>query len=222
LLDVLAESVAAPRPVQSLKDLRLGVPRNVVLDGLEPHVAESFEDALRTLSANGASIEEFDFPLLDQLGPLLAKGGLSAAESFAWHRRRGFPATSGEYDHRVAFRIAKGAEQSAADYLDLLNTRQRLIAANSSDSSPYAALLFPTTPIVAPARSAVAEDAEFYRLNGLALRNPAIVNLLDGCAISIPCQREGTAPVGLMIVGRTGQDERLLGIAAAIEAAIAR
>jgi aspartyl-tRNA(Asn)/glutamyl-tRNA(Gln) amidotransferase subunit A len=197
------------------------VPRNIVLDGLEPHVAQSFDNALENLAAQGARIEQFDFPLLEQLGALSSKGGLSAAESFAWHRRHGFPGTSGQYDPRVAFRIAKGAEQSAADYLDLVDARQRLIAGNSFNASNYDALLMPTTPIVAPALSAVASDDEFFRLNGLALRNPSIVNLLDGCAISIPCHAAGTAPVGLMVVGRTGDDTRLLAIAAAIEARLA-
>jgi len=33
------------------------------------------------------------------------------------------------------------------------------------------------------------------------LRNPAIVNLFDGCALSVPCHVPGTAPVGMMIAG---------------------
>jgi aspartyl-tRNA(Asn)/glutamyl-tRNA(Gln) amidotransferase subunit A len=66
----------------------------------------------------------------------------------------------------------------------------------------------------------VANDEEFFRLNGLALRNASIINLLDGCAISIPCHAAGTAPVGLMVVGRTGDDKRLLAIAAAMEAGL--
>jgi aspartyl-tRNA(Asn)/glutamyl-tRNA(Gln) amidotransferase subunit A len=212
-------SAGVPRPL-ALTGLRLGVPRNLVLGGLEPHVAVSFETALKSLGAQGAVIEEFEFPQFEDLAALSHKGGLSAAESFAWHRRRGFPATSGQYDPRVAFRIARGAEQSAADYLDLVETRQRLIARNSFDESNYDALLMPTTPIIAPALSAVANDEEFFRLNGLALRNASIINLLDGCAISIPCHAAGTAPVGLMVVGRTGDDKRLLGIAAAIEAGL--
>jgi aspartyl-tRNA(Asn)/glutamyl-tRNA(Gln) amidotransferase subunit A len=51
----------------------------------------------------------------------------------------------------------------------------------------------------------------------LILRNPAIANFVDGCAISIPCHRAGDAPVGLMLMGTGGTDRRLLAVAAAIE-----
>jgi aspartyl-tRNA(Asn)/glutamyl-tRNA(Gln) amidotransferase subunit A len=59
------------------------------------------------------------------------------------------------------------------------------------------------------------------RLNFLILRNPAIVNFLDGCAISLPVERAGEAPVGFMLVGRSGEDRRLLGIARGVEASLA-
>ena len=42
-------------------------------------------------------------------------------------------------------------------------------------------------------------DEEFFRVNALLLRNPSVVNMLDGCAISIPCHAPGELPVGLMI-----------------------
>jgi len=49
------------------------------------------------------------------------------------------------------------------------------------------------------------------------LRNPTIANMLDQCAISLPCHAPGDAPVGLMLIGKHGQDRRLLQIAADIE-----
>ena len=72
-------------------------------------------------------------------------------------------------------------------------------------------------PIVAP-RLTDLESEEAYRdANLLVLRNPSVANVLDRCSISIPCQRAGEAPVGLMLIGEHGTDRRLLAISAAIE-----
>jgi aspartyl-tRNA(Asn)/glutamyl-tRNA(Gln) amidotransferase subunit A len=54
------------------------------------------------------------------------------------------------------------------------------------------------------------------------LRNPSLINFLDRCAISLPIARPGAAPVGLMAVGRHGEDHRLLALAQGLEAAIER
>jgi aspartyl-tRNA(Asn)/glutamyl-tRNA(Gln) amidotransferase subunit A len=69
--------------------------------------------------------------------------------------------------------------------------------------------------------AAFADDRDFARLNGLILRNPAIINFLDRCAVSLPIERTGELPVGLMAVGRHGEDRRLLGIALGLETALA-
>jgi aspartyl-tRNA(Asn)/glutamyl-tRNA(Gln) amidotransferase subunit A len=48
-----------------------------------------------------------------------------------------------------------------------------------------------------------------------------IANLLDLCAISLPCPRAGGLPVGLMLMARNGRDRKLLRIAAAVERILA-
>ena len=53
--------------------------------------------------------------------------------------------------------------------------------------------------------------------NALLLRNPSVANLLDGCAISLPCQEEGELPVGLMLWSTAAQDDLLLSLALQIE-----
>ena len=75
-------------------------------------------------------------------------------------------------------------------------------------------------PIVAPRIADLDDEREYNRVNMLILRNTALGNFLDRCAISIPCHREGEAPVGLMLMGETMGDARLFGIAAAVEAAL--
>jgi aspartyl-tRNA(Asn)/glutamyl-tRNA(Gln) amidotransferase subunit A len=82
-------------------------------------------------------------------------------------------------------------------------------------------LIMPTTPMIAPAIDALADDASYTRTNMLMLRNPSIVNFYDGCAISLPCHAPGTAPVGLMLVGPALSDKRLFSIALAVEDTLA-
>jgi Asp-tRNA(Asn)/Glu-tRNA(Gln) amidotransferase A subunit family amidase len=65
---------------------------------------------------------------------------------------------------------------------------------------------------------AFAQDADYFRLNSLILRNTSVINFLDCCAITLPIQPAGTAPVGLMVVGEHGADRRLLAIARGVEA----
>ena len=76
----------------------------------------------------------------------------------------------------------------------------------------------PTVPFVAPGIAELEADEELYfRINGAALRNPSVINFLDGCAVSLPCQAEGAAPVGLMVAALPMQDEALMSWALEIE-----
>ena len=53
--------------------------------------------------------------------------------------------------------------------------------------------------------------------NGLILRNPTLINFLDGCALSLPCHAPGEAPVGLMVAGPAHTDARILDVGLALE-----
>ena len=90
-------------------------------------------------------------------------------------------------------------------------------------TAPFAAMVMPTVPTV-PAAIAplVADDDAYLRTNALMLRNTALGNFLDRCAISLPCHRPGEAPAGLMLVGATMGDQALFDLAAGVEAALAR
>jgi aspartyl-tRNA(Asn)/glutamyl-tRNA(Gln) amidotransferase subunit A len=86
-------------------------------------------------------------------------------------------------------------------------------------------VLSPTVPLVAAPIADVApgaeRDAEFFRVNALMLRNTSVVNLLDGCAISLPNQPKGTLPTGLMLWHSGGRDADILQISSQIEQVIA-
>jgi aspartyl-tRNA(Asn)/glutamyl-tRNA(Gln) amidotransferase subunit A len=80
----------------------------------------------------------------------------------------------------------------------------------------------PTVPRIAPAIEGLERSAEAFRLsNGNMLRNTSVINFLDGCALTLPVNAPKAAPVGLMVVGFAGEDERVLSAGLAIEAALA-
>ena len=102
----------------------------------------------------------------------------------------------------------------------MVQERQQLVRAMKARLSDLDALVLPTTAICAPKIAEVATPETFSANNMLLLRNPAIVNFFDLCAISLPIP--GTVDsVGLMLVARNGHDRRLFSIAAAIEKLLA-
>lgn len=208
--------VPSPRP---LAGLRLAIPREIMRDGMDTIVGETFDRAVALLREQGASVVEASFqPLLD-IFAAMHRGGFTGPESYDWHRDL-LTRKAELYDPRVRSRIEFGATMTAADYVALIDARRRIIAAMNALTAPFDALVMPTCPIVAPRLDELAEDSEYFRLNALLLRNPSTGNFLDRCAISLPCERPGEAPVGLMLMGETGGDRTLFGIAAGIEAAL--
>jgi aspartyl-tRNA(Asn)/glutamyl-tRNA(Gln) amidotransferase subunit A len=153
------------------------------------------------------------------VGVMNAKGGFAAAESFAWHRYL-ITSKGNEYDPRVAVRIMRGEAITAADYIDLLNARRSLIARIGTRLAPYDALVMPTTANTPPRIADLADDKAFAAANVRSLRNCTLINMIDGCAISLPAHREGEVPVGLMLAAAGGADRRVFEMAAAMEGVI--
>ncbi len=216
---VLADESVKPLQPRSIKGMRLAVPTTVALDELEEAVARTFERALETLSRQGALIERIAVPEFLDVGVMNTKGGFAAAESYAWHRYL-IISHGNVYDPRVAMRILRGEAISAADYIDLLEMRKSLIARSTVRLAPYDALVLPTTANTPPRIADLADDKAFTAANLLALRNCTLINMIDGCAISLPCHREGEVPVGLMLAAAGGSDRRIFELAAAMEAVI--
>ncbi len=217
---ILAGDAPNVPPALPLKDLRLGLVQDYVLDGLDRDVAAAFDKALAKLSQAGAHVSGLRFEALHTLPQINRHGGVVVAEAYAIHREL-ITRRAADYDPRVRSRTLLGADISAADYLEMLRERARLIAESARLAAPYDALLMPTVAMIAPAIAPLEKDDGLYGKTNLAiLRNPSVVNFLDGCALSIPCHEPGGAPVGLMIVGQSGEDRRLLAVGLALESAL--
>lgn len=214
---VLADEPIQPLQPRPIKGMRLAVPTTVALDELDDHVVRSFERVLEMLSRQGALVERIEVPEFLDVAVMNSKGGFAAAESYAWHRY--LIASHGDvYDPRVAPRILRGEAISAADYIDILNARKSYIARTTVRFASHDAIAMPTCAITPPAIADLADDKAFAKANLLSLRNCTLINMMDGCAISLPCHREDEAPVGFMLGAPASADRRIFEMAAAVEA----
>ena len=216
----IVDAVFAAEPISipdatPLAGLRFGIPKQFVMDELDPTVAKAFERACKALSAKGVKVEQVDLPQLLELPAINAKGGFAASEAYAWHQkllaRRGK-----DYDPVIYPRILRGKEMSAADYIYLLAARADLQKRVAAVTSNYDAIVMPTCAIVAPTFDEVSTPDGFTKKNMLLLRNTTVGNFLDRCAISLPCHAAGELPVGFMLMGEAMADKRVLAMARSV------
>jgi aspartyl-tRNA(Asn)/glutamyl-tRNA(Gln) amidotransferase subunit A len=214
---IQAHEMLAARTVaisdKPLAAYRVAVVKNIFQDGMDDTVSRAWARTLNALSDAGLQITEIELPELAEIANMNRTGGFSPMEAYRWHKEL-ITAHQLDYDPRVAVRILMGAKATDADYATLQAERADWIARALAKLANFDAVLSPTTPIVAPTIASIeSDDTEFFRVNGLLLRNPSIVNLLDGCGISIPCQAKDELPVGLMIWHGAMRDDVILKLA---------
>jgi aspartyl-tRNA(Asn)/glutamyl-tRNA(Gln) amidotransferase subunit A len=223
LLDqvLAAEPGRVPERV-NLRGLRLAVPKAVFQNDLSRSVANAFTASLGRLSAAGANVVELPMAEFAQAADVNPRGTLTSAEAYSWHRVW-VKDRADKYDPRVIVRIRAGETITAANYIEMLKLREQFIRTINAAASGYDAMLMPTTPDTAPPIAEASKDDEtYFRLNLRMLRNPAIVNLFDGCALSVPCHEPGTAPVGMMIAGTQNTDRKILSVGLAVEEVVSK
>jgi len=221
---MLAHEVLAQRRVKRrtapLSSYRLAVANTLMQNGLDATVSKAWQRSLASLRKAGAQIEEIALSEIGELTQIHAAGSFTAAESYAWHRAL-LEQQAPRYDPRVASRILQGARMSACDYITLHAERQKWIQRMALALRGFDAVLSPTVPIVAPPITDVApgleRDAAFFRINAQLLQNTSVINLLDGCAVSLPCHAADELPVGLMVWAGALCDDAVLNIAFQIE-----
>jgi aspartyl-tRNA(Asn)/glutamyl-tRNA(Gln) amidotransferase subunit A len=210
---VMAGEEPAPLEPMSVDGLRFGLDEGLPLDGLDDIVGAAFALAVKRLDDAGVRVTTEIISLFDDMNEVMALGGIPPAEACAIHRER-IARRGADVDPNVRLRIDKGCAMPAADYVTTLQARARLIGAMDRRLATLDALIMPTTPIVAPTIAEVADQQTFFARHNMLVRNTAIGNFFNLCAISLPLP--ASLPVGLMLVGRSGSDRMLLRIAAAV------
>ncbi len=210
---VMAGEDVLPLEPIALAGLRCGIAEGLPLDRLDVTTAGALHAAVARLDDAGMRISRETVALFDDMNAVNAKGGIPPFEACAIHRDR-LQRRAADIDPNVRIRIERGCAVSQADYADIVRERGRLVGAMDAWLAGLDLLVMPTTSIVAPTIAEVEDPAIFAARNAALLRNPAIVNFFDLCAVSLPIP--AALPVGLMLIARNGHDRRLLRIAAAV------
>lgn len=221
----LLDSVIADRPLtideRNLSEAHFVIPQTRVLADLDEHVSAAWLHALDVLRAQGVKITELPLPELAELDSINARGGITAWEAWQWHQH--YAQSQPEaYDPQVLTRINRGSLLNEEDAAELYQLRADWKQRVEQAVAPFDGILMPTVPLIAPTLTELEDPARYMQVNLLMLRNTSVINMLDGCSISLPCHQPGAAPVGLMLSSTHGNDAALLSWAAAIETTLKR
>jgi aspartyl-tRNA(Asn)/glutamyl-tRNA(Gln) amidotransferase subunit A len=173
---------------------------------------------VRLLAKNGAVIREIPVPEIAEVLDRRLAQRLTLSEGYAWHREL-LDTKRNLYDPNVGGRLLDGAAIEADEYSDLLATRKRLIASSRSLTATFDAVIMPTLAITARRIADLQNDPAYYAESArLSIRNASIANALDRCALTIPAQEPGNAPVGFTLMGETMADRKIFAIGLSVEA----
>lgn len=216
LLDAALLGTPAPDlRASALKDRRFAVDIRA-LDGAEDAPAAAFRSAVDRLRSAGALVEDADLP--DPWDAVAHMAVLFPAEAWAqWADL--FESQPGVAFHQIETRITAGAKVTARQMTEARRRLDSHRAAWVPQVRRYDAVLSPTVPILPPPVDQLLSDDAFYQeRNLMSLRNTRAINLMGGCAVTLPT---GVPSCGIMLAAPAGDDRRLLRIAAAAEQALA-
>lgn len=216
----LLDGVIADEPLtlseRDLAQARFAIPQTRVLESLDAEVSRAWTAALHQLRAAGATLVEIPLRELNELNEMNARGGITAYEAWQWHQEI-VGTRAADYDPQVLTRIQRGGLLSGADGAELYQQRADWRQRVETSLAGFDGVLMPTVACIAPTIADLDDPQRYMQANALILRNTSVINMLDGCAISLPCQPAGDAPVGLMLASTHGEDAALLSWALAIE-----
>jgi len=226
-MDLADETTAGVAPIDALDVLRRGVKglriafgETVFFDGVAPEVDKAVREAGEVLRGLGAHVDRMAIP--------------EVAEAFGEQRRALFVAAEActvnralldehfaELDPVVAHRMVPGRTLSAPDYFAVMRQYAALRRRVRQTLADVDALLVPTTMIAARPVAAIDASPETYAEHNLKyLRNTSLGNVLDLCAVALPCGFTGDGlPIGLMIYAKPFDEATVLRVAYAYEQA---
>ncbi|WP_284214170.1 amidase [Comamonas jiangduensis] len=212
---VLAGEKWVPLQARRLEGLRIGIPRGLLFTQADEAVLLAFEQALQRLENRGVKLIDADLDALIAAPFQLQEAGtLIACEAAQIHQALFASGKDAQLDGLVKARITRGQTISASHYVAVQQARGQLQKAFDAAIADFDLLILPTVPVVAPLIKSLEDADAFNRTNLLVLRNPSVFNFYDVPAASLPLPRAASElPVGLMVVGKRGQDRNLLELA---------
>ena len=221
----------------AIKGLRVGVPKEYFVSGIEPEVSASVQSAITLFEKLGAEVEEVSLPHTKYalsvyyiIAPSEASANLARYDGVKYGYSSGttgtmwdaLESTRGEgFGEEVKRRIMIGTYALSSGYYDAYYLKAQkvrtLISQEFNDVfKSYDVLITPTSPTVAFKRGAkTTNPVEMYLSDVLTI--PA--NIAGIPAISIPCGFENGLPIGLQLMAAPLKESVLLKAAKSYELA---
>ena len=214
-LAVLEGRKAIDMTPPTLKGQRLAILKTVAMSDLRDAPQTAFETAIAKFTEAGAEIVEIEIPEVEQSFAHAAI--LFAAEAYGtWGAE--IEANPDLMFEPILERFRGGADFKAADYVAAWQDLERLRTAYLSKTAGFDAVILPTAPSTPPNIDRLLNDDDYYVTENLmALRNTRIGNLMGLCALTLPT---GIPSCGVTLMGHPLQEERLLRLGLAAEAAL--
>jgi aspartyl-tRNA(Asn)/glutamyl-tRNA(Gln) amidotransferase subunit A len=214
----LGDSFAFMRRVPTSVDgIRIGLADSWFWDDCENGIADVVRAAIEKLTRAGAVLKEMPLPEAREAYAVFCEGGVSAIELRAFLDRE-LPDWLATIDPVNAPALKNAENLSAREYL---SRRLRLQAATQSAATRFDDIDVIATPTVMFTPHVLAEETgaeKFWARNRKIVHNLVPVNYLTLCAATLPVGRDRLGmPVGLQLIAKGGDDERLVAIACAAE-----
>jgi aspartyl-tRNA(Asn)/glutamyl-tRNA(Gln) amidotransferase subunit A len=221
---------------KGVKGLRIGVPKEFFIDGMEKGVERAVRDALREYERQGAELVDVSLSLTDHglavyyiIQPAEASSNLARYDGVRYGQRvegrdllDTYRRTRGQgFGAEVKRRMILGTYALSAGYYDAYYVKAQkvrtLIKAEFDRAfAKCDAIVTPTSPTVAFKIGAKVNDPLAMYLNDV-FTLPGNIAGLPG--VSIPCGLSEGLPVGLQIMANSFQESTMFRVAAAYERA---
>jgi aspartyl-tRNA(Asn)/glutamyl-tRNA(Gln) amidotransferase subunit A len=224
---------------QDLRGIRLGLPKEYMISGIDPQVKKSVEAAVKHLHSLGAEIVEIALPATEYaiavyyiVATAEASANLARFDGVRYGYRTENPKDTLDlygrtrengFGPEVKRRIVLGTYVLSSGYYDAYYLRaqkvRELIRRDFTKAfEKVDALVSPTSPVPAfKLGERVADPLQMYLADIFTIA----ANLAGICGISIPCgfaEMDGRRlPIGLQLLGKTLDEARILQIAHAYE-----
>lgn len=221
--DAVMAGTEAYARVFPVAGLRVAIPRGLLLEHLDPAVAEAYERSLRQLEAFGARLIDHAIDdLIAGMSGATEHGSIASFEGAARHTDWLETETASIVNPRTSRVFSQRLTVPAHVYIRMMRLRAELVVTMNERLSAFDVLALPTTPITAPVAAPLIRDADLAdQMELQVLRYTYMVNLFGLTAISLPMP-DMILPAGLMLIAPGGADRRLLAIAAGVEVALTR
>jgi len=223
-----------------LRGVRLGLPKEYLIDGIDPQIRAAVDAAVKHFQSLGAEILEISLPHTEyavatyyMIASAEASANLARLDGVRYGHRAENPRNIFDlygrsreegFGPEVKRRIILGTYVLSAGYYDAYYERaqkvRELIRRDFAQAfAKVDALISPTSPDVAfPLGERQSDPLRMYLADVFTIA----ANLAGICGISLPCgfarTEEGTElPIGLQLLGKALDEERILQIAHAYE-----